>query len=121
VVSATSSAILHKGSFYRVGGDEFCVRLINFSANEAQATAERIRTNIERLSPYGGSIGVTASIGVAVSDSSDVATPQALIRAADDAMYVAKWTTKNRVCVWPPSPAEKALADANRKKSMMIR
>jgi hypothetical protein len=31
-------------------------------------------------------------------------------------MYVSKFTTKNRVCSWPPNEEDVTLAEANRKK-----
>ena len=62
-------------------------------------------------------VKVTASMGLAVSDGAGLSTPDALVKAADDAMYVAKFTTKNRVCLWPPDAGEAAQAEENRKKA----
>ena len=115
VVQAMSRVMQHKGKLYRVGGDEFCVMLPNFSTPEAVAAAERLRASIDALAPFGGVVKVTASIGVAVSDGKGLATPATLVKAADDAMYVSKFTTKNRICLWPPDAAEAAQADINRR------
>jgi diguanylate cyclase (GGDEF)-like protein len=117
VVRTISEVLRHKGKLYRVGGDEFCVMLPNFCVDEARATAERIRKSIDALKAIGGLVKVTASLGVAVSDGNKPASADTLIRAADEAMYVSKFTTKNRVCVWPPNPAEAAQAEENRKKA----
>ena len=117
VVRTISSILRHRGKLYRVGGDEFCAMLPNLSVDEAKATAERIRESLDALQPFGGRIKVTASLGVASSDRKELSTADRLIGAADEAMYVSKFTGKNRVCVWPPAQAEAALAATNRKNA----
>jgi diguanylate cyclase (GGDEF)-like protein len=117
VVQTIARVLRHKGKLYRVGGDEFCAMLPNSSNSEAAATAERVRAAIDALKPFGGVVKVTASIGVAVSDRKELSTPEALVKAADNAMYVSKFTTMNRICSWPPDAAEAAEAEANRKKA----
>jgi diguanylate cyclase (GGDEF)-like protein len=116
VVGVTSLVLVRKGKLYRVGGDEFCAMLPNFTGPEAMAAAERIRRRIDELEPFGGIVKVTASIGVAVADGAQLTTPDALIDAADEAMYVAKFTTENRVCLWPPNRAEAEQAAEKRQK-----
>jgi hypothetical protein len=61
-------------------------------------------------------VKVTASIGAAVSNGKQLTTPKDLVDAADEATYVSKFTTKNRVCLWPPLKSEAEQATANRKK-----
>lgn len=117
VVQTITGALRNKGKLYRVGGDEFCVMLPNFSTPEATPAAERVRTSIDALKAFGGKVKVTASIGLVASDGSEPWTPEALVKAADEAMYVAKFTTKNRVCLWPPNASESAQAETNRKKT----
>jgi len=116
IVRTLSGVLRHRGKLYRVGGDEFCAMLPNFDVAEAAATGERIRRSIEALPPFGGKVKVTASLGIAVSDQKQLSTADALVRAADEAMYVSKFTTKNRVCIWPPSEQDAAQAEVNRKK-----
>jgi diguanylate cyclase (GGDEF)-like protein len=116
VVDQVSAAILGKGKLYRVGGDEFCVLLPNFYRFEAAATAERIRQAVNVLTPFGGTTKVTTSIGVADSSTEGLATPESLVKAADDAMYISKWTTKNRVTIWPPSEPDRQLANDHRER-----
>jgi diguanylate cyclase (GGDEF)-like protein len=115
-VHAIAPVLLNKGKLYRIGGDEFCVMLPNFAAQEASATAERIRKLVDGFPPFGGIVKVTSSIGVADSETSELDTPEGLVSAADEAMYVAKFTGGNRVCLWPPQPAEAEAAAENRKK-----
>lgn len=120
VVRSVARVLLHKGKLYRVGGDEFCAMLPNFTISETAATAERLRAAVDALKPFGG-VKVTASIGCAVSDGDKLSTPEALLEAADSSMYVAKFTTKNRISLWPPDPDDAALAATNRGKSRTTR
>jgi len=92
--------------------------LPNYSVAEAAALAERVRATIEALKPFGGVVKVTTSIGIAASDNKGPADAEKLVKAADEAMYVAKWSTKNRVCSWPPNEAESAEAKANRSRGI---
>jgi len=117
IVRTISAVLLHKGRLYRVGGDEFCAMLPNFSKEEAAATAERVRKAVDDLRAFGGKVKVTLSVGVAVSSDKGLAQADALVKAADEAMYVSKFTTKNRVCLWPPNPQELTLAQTNKKKA----
>ena len=117
IIRTVSAVLRNRGKLYRVGGDEFCALLPNFEVDEAVATAERIRRSIDALPPFGGKVKVTASIGIAASDQKQLSTADALLKAADEAMYVSKWTTKNRVCTWPPDKQDVAQAEANRKKA----
>jgi PleD family two-component response regulator len=95
---------------YRYGGDEFCALLPNFSISEARATAERIRAAIDTENP-GDPVKVTCSIGVASSETDGLDKPATIVKAADDAMYVSKHTTKNSVSIYPPSPLQKEAAN----------
>lgn len=115
IVGTVSDVLRHRGKLYRVGGDEFCAMLPNSTTDEAEATAERIRKTIDALPLFGGRVKVTTSIGVAASDRKG-SSANALVKAADEAMYVAKHTGKNRVRTWPPDKKEVAEADANRHR-----
>jgi diguanylate cyclase (GGDEF)-like protein len=120
VVECISAAISRKGRLYRVGGDEFCILLPNFSIMESAATAERVRAAVDALEPFNGTTKVTTSIGVAASDSDSerfASDPESLLRAADEAMYVSKRVTKNRVTTWPPSEADRKLAQENMERA----
>jgi diguanylate cyclase (GGDEF)-like protein len=115
VATAMSNVIDGRGQSYRVGGDEFCILLP--ASSDATADAEDVRLSIDRLKPF-GTTKVTASIGVATS-CSELTDAKALIKAADDAMYVSKWTAKNCVTTWPPSDSARIRADLAKLNSRM--
>ena len=80
----------------RHGGEEFLVILPAASAMQAFEAAERIRTEIGRLSiPLDGAIeSITVSVGVATFDGLEA--DGALIARADAALYQAKQSGRNR-------------------------
>jgi chromosome segregation ATPase len=73
---------------------------------------------VNALGAFGGTTKVTTSIGVVGTDVLSVTDSEMLIRAADKAMYVSKWTTKNRVTTWPPSEAEQQIAQERRERAI---
>lgn len=84
----------------RIGGEEFLIALPDVTLPEARRIAERLcRTMAERpvYLPQGGSVQVTVSIGLAVSDPGAEAGVQPLIDAADQALLSAKATGRNQV------------------------
>jgi diguanylate cyclase (GGDEF)-like protein len=93
------SEVLRKGDLFgRVGGEEFACCLPNTSTREALVVAERIRTAISKLGLLSSSraICVTASIGVANTETAGYELPQ-LMKAADAALYEAKARGRDRV------------------------
>ncbi len=80
----------------RHGGEEFVVLLPQAGVPEAMDVAVRVHTEIARML-VPGCKGVTASLGVAtLGDEHD--SPESLLECADQAMYVAKRSGRNRVC-----------------------
>jgi len=84
----------------RLGGEEFAVILPETDAAAAEIIAERLRQQIgETVTPTdAGALRVTASLGVATM-SPNVLDVDALLRDADDALYKAKSSGRNRVVV----------------------
>lgn len=78
----------------RFGGEEFVVLLDECDRSIAIGIAERIRQHVEELAPNG--IKVTASIGVAELDNGRENFAE-LFKRADDAMYEAKNSGRNKV------------------------
>ncbi len=84
----------------RLGGEEFAVLCPEQSEDEAAIPAERIRERLAstRLKLSSGTeVGVTTSIGIAMFPR-DGETQESLVDAADQALYEAKRTGRNRVC-----------------------
>jgi diguanylate cyclase (GGDEF)-like protein len=82
----------------RYGGEEFLIVLPGCNAADAAIQAERMREAIG-MAPFlapSQSIVVTTSLGVACSSLSG---PEALVREADEALYMAKANGRNRVVV----------------------
>jgi diguanylate cyclase (GGDEF)-like protein len=83
----------------RYGGEELAVALPHMDLEGASALAERIRGAIAAAQvqgPGGRALSVTASVGVAELDRRSPSR-QALVAAADAALYRAKRAGKNRV------------------------
>jgi diguanylate cyclase (GGDEF)-like protein len=100
----------------RYGGEEFVVALPETGLEGALDLAERVRSRIasEQVPRVGGggTISVTASVGVA-SIRGSVEGAEALIAAADAALYEAKRAGKNRVASAPvPGVADRSEAAA---------
>jgi diguanylate cyclase (GGDEF)-like protein len=83
----------------RHGGDEFMILLAGIGAPEAVAVMERCCGAIAALRLGTPPVGVTASIGVAPSGPVLPDDPASLVRAADDAVYVAKARGGNCVVI----------------------
>jgi diguanylate cyclase (GGDEF)-like protein len=81
----------------RYGGEEFVAILPNTAKAGAYSLAERLRKDVEQTNVNG--LKVTISIGVAEFPDFDVADAAKLIEAADAAMYTAKKSGRNRVCI----------------------
>ena len=82
----------------RFGGDEFALILPQAYAEGALLVAERLRARIEQIEIPGFG-NVTASIGIATFPLQAPARAE-LVSAADAALYNAKRTGRNRVCVF---------------------
>lgn len=84
----------------RYGGEEFVVIMPETSPELAMSVAERLRAAIEEkpfhLSATGQAISITASLGLSfMLIGAD--TPEALLKRADNALYDAKRSGRNRV------------------------
>jgi diguanylate cyclase (GGDEF)-like protein len=85
---------------FRYGGEEMAVLLPKSDAAAALQVAERLRSSIDARKI--GGVKVTASFGVAELEGS---TPgwEALVERADQALYRAKESGRNRVVAAEPS------------------
>lgn len=67
VTSCMKAVVKERGTWYRFGGDEFWLLLINHNANEAALLGERIRVEVESNLFSSKSLPMTVTIGVASS------------------------------------------------------
>ena len=94
----------------RLGGEEFAVLLPETSLSRARTVADRIRKRVMSAQIVAGKIqfGVTVSIGIAEAAVS-MSGIDALMSAADQALYQAKAEGRNRCIAFvPPAPLNKA-------------
>jgi diguanylate cyclase (GGDEF)-like protein len=82
----------------RVGGEEFAVLLPQTAGQGALEAAERLRAAVaaQPISHQGAALAVTTSVGVACYPD-HAAGDQALVQAADRALYAAKRAGRDRV------------------------
>jgi len=91
---------LRKGDFLgRIGGEEFGVVLPETDLPGASDVAERLRINLEKTAVVlkKKELYITASIGVSEYKAGD--TEDTLLQRADHAMYRAKKSGRNKVCL----------------------
>jgi diguanylate cyclase (GGDEF)-like protein len=82
----------------RYGGEEFAVVLPATQGASAAAVADKLRRAVANAQFAGVSYPVTVSIGVAEFPANGI-TRDDIVRAADDALYDAKGTGRNHVCL----------------------
>jgi diguanylate cyclase (GGDEF)-like protein len=89
----------------RFGGEEFSILMPDTGPGEARQVAERLRRMLESCpirvpgSLAGAEVCVTMSIGVAAAGRADSRSLTELLAAADVALYQAKASGRNKVCV----------------------
>lgn len=85
----------------KYGGDEISLVLIETDKQAATQAAERIRHTIEekRIKAYDEDLQITVSIGIA-GFPDDAKQPEQLIAKADQALYEAKQSGRNKVSIY---------------------
>ncbi|HRH73401.1 MAG TPA: GGDEF domain-containing protein, partial [Zoogloea sp.] len=98
VAGAVKGALRAQDIVARTGGDEFLVICPDTGLDAALACAERVRFAVESapLLLGGQAINMSVSIGVATRDTV-MSEPEALIKRADQALYLAKNKGRNRI------------------------
>jgi diguanylate cyclase (GGDEF)-like protein len=87
--------------FARYGGEEFCVLLPAATEQDVMVMAERLRQNYEATLIRLGDETVTSTISIGVADSTHTGMVfNFLVATADQAMYRAKETGRNRVVAY---------------------
>ncbi len=104
VLCATANVVKQAASpnylFARVGGEEFAVLCPNTTLATAKVCAEQIRVAVAANAPTfeDKTLPVTVSLGVAEFKPGSTETPEALYGRADEKLYQAKDSGRNRVC-----------------------
>ncbi|WP_232504296.1 GGDEF domain-containing protein [Shewanella benthica] len=84
----------------RIGGEEFLIVLENTSKKEAYNIADRIRHGIETQVFQFDDVTVEFTISLGVAALNEHTTSLlGLMKQADDALYRAKFSGKNKVCL----------------------
>jgi diguanylate cyclase (GGDEF)-like protein len=102
MIRVFQSSGLRQSDFWgRIGGEEFAITLPETALHAAAEAAERIRANLVKtaVSYDNDKFFFTASIGVSQYKPGDAL--ETLLQRADQAMYEAKQTGRNRVCLAP--------------------
>ena len=85
----------------RIGGEEFAVILPDSNLKTGLFIAERFRRTVEnrpfKVTTSDGELRVTISVGVAEAISAEE-NPMELLKRADEGLYMAKRSGRNRVC-----------------------
>jgi diguanylate cyclase (GGDEF)-like protein len=98
----------------RWGGEEFLTILVNSDLSGARTHAEHIRAEVEKLTIEGlGPVRVSAG----VSEYKRGETPASAIKRADENLYHAKKSGRNRVCHELPAPQPENLTAENPEKT----
>ena len=84
----------------RYGGEEFAAVLVNSDRMGAHRLAERMRhaTEIKRMDTSAGPFSVTMSLGIALAEEG--MEPEEVLKRADEALYRAKKSGRNRTEFW---------------------
>ena len=99
VADRVSQGMRAEDSVGRYGGEEFLMVLPGIGGTQAVLIAHRIRLLIaqEPFDTAAGDLSVTMSLGVSCTDFPELQAPEALVKAADEALYRAKEEGRNRV------------------------
>jgi len=82
----------------RLGGEEFVALLPGFGMAEAQGVLESLRDELRALRLPDGAGNLTLSVGLAAaSPAHPYLSAQALLQAADEALYIAKHAGRDRL------------------------
>lgn len=98
LISSVGELLTQQSMAYRIGGDEFALLCYPLPEGvDLRAISQKLLERLQLRMLIGGKVhSVTASIGVALLPH-DAADSDSLVRAADQAMYLAKHGGKNQV------------------------
>jgi diguanylate cyclase (GGDEF)-like protein len=89
----------------RYGGEEFAIIIPELELQQAVEVAKRLRKAVEEavfiITDTKLESKVTISVGVATVSGDEDATPEKLVKKADDALYLSKRNGRNQVTYFP--------------------
>lgn len=102
VSSVLQNAVRGEDVAARIGGEEFALMLGNTSEMNAWAVAERIRLTISEHTAQssGNALPEQVTISMGVFTTTSWLSAETCVQRADEAMYRAKQTGRNRVVIW---------------------
>jgi diguanylate cyclase (GGDEF)-like protein len=108
-----TSCVREEDTAFRTGGEEFVIILPGAGKAALRSRAEAVRRMVEQaqISAGEGTLKLTVSIGLS-SFPSYGDTGQAVLRAADAALYKAKAAGRNRVIMCALKAARTPAADS---------
>ncbi|WP_051444988.1 sensor domain-containing diguanylate cyclase [Desulfocurvus vexinensis] len=104
LVACVGGALRGTDVLGRVGGEEFAVLLPETGEDSARQIAERIRSDVERLVVRYQELELRLTISIGMATTRGSLALDNLFKLADDALYEAKRTGRNRVVAAPPEP-----------------
>jgi len=102
MAAAVQAVVRVEDVFARVGGEEFSIICRGADITQGRIIAERVRQTVSGH-PFvfvGTNIPITVSAGVATIPDPRIVDAQGFVAAADHALYEAKRTGRDRVCLW---------------------
>ena len=109
VASRIRTGIRGTDIFGRYGGEEFLIVLPNTDLEGAALLADKLRASLDQAKFKHDyfALTVTASFGAASTENPEVITPDHLLQLSDRALYRAKESGRNKVCVAGKEMTEK--------------
>lgn len=96
----------------RWGGEEFAIALPGVAVSAALIQAERLRASIEQSPLVEGDLSLPMTVSIGLSPLLAGDTPDSLFQRADECLYRAKETGRNRVVAFEVTVAGPVLPDA---------
>lgn len=117
VVDVLQGCLRREDLLVRYGGEEFCVLLPDVAMDHAALLAERARAAVEAngFQFQGKRIPVTISVGVALLARESAEDIERLVARADEALYSAKASGRNRVVAYPENSTIALLSRRQRR------
>ena len=92
------NSIIDKDAIFgRIGGEEFCITFYNKDVNEITKISETIRKECEKSEIIENGNKITFTISMGLSSRNDLKDIDKILQKADELLYLAKGSGKNRL------------------------